>query len=420
MNDRDVWAPQRPRIFFLHLPKTAGMTLRLFFGNQYSVDQIMPANTWPELLGVETAELDRFRLFQGHFTCGLMELLPPDFAPVVFLREPVARTISHLKHLRRDPNFHPAHRLAAGRSLDDLVRDDDVMALCSNVQSALLSNYVPGELILTGLREDVAEGRPPNADRFAAEPDLAIAEATLERFDFVGFVEDLHEDLLRLSLQVGLHPPQPLPKRNFDPEGATEIGKLDPETLAILRERNDVDIVLYETAREKLSGRPRADPKEVHTALLQHRVYAPISQPTVFPMTGAIPGSNWYGCEEIENGGQRWTGPLNLTTLDLPLAPGFDFEFSLTVMLAEIQDLTVHVGETELPIGYYESENIRHRIGFWVTAELVEADRLTTIVFRTRNVFQPSAADIRSLSFLMTDLSISTVEPAILDGTSNK
>ena len=35
MNGGSVWSPPRPRLFFMHLPKTAGMALRLFLGNQY-------------------------------------------------------------------------------------------------------------------------------------------------------------------------------------------------------------------------------------------------------------------------------------------------------------------------------------------------------------------------------------------------
>ncbi len=96
----------------MHLPKTAGMALRLFLGNQYAVSQILPAYGWPELLSVDLSRIEEYRLFQGHFSCSLLDLLPKNVVPIVFLREPVARTISHLKHLRRDPNFHPAHQLA--------------------------------------------------------------------------------------------------------------------------------------------------------------------------------------------------------------------------------------------------------------------------------------------------------------------
>ena len=61
---------------FLHLPKTAGMALRLFLGNQYPLDRVMPANDWRDLMLVDLADLKKYDLFQGHFSCGLMELLP--------------------------------------------------------------------------------------------------------------------------------------------------------------------------------------------------------------------------------------------------------------------------------------------------------------------------------------------------------
>src|SRR5205085_2240807 len=84
-------------------------------------DRLMPANDWRELLSLQLTDLKRYDLFQGHFSCGLLDLLPADVTPITFLREPVARTISHLKHLRRDPSFSPmAYEVAAGRGLDEL------------------------------------------------------------------------------------------------------------------------------------------------------------------------------------------------------------------------------------------------------------------------------------------------------------
>ncbi len=410
MTSRASWAPPRPPIFFLHLPKTAGMTVRLFLENQYPVDRMLPASDWRELVSADLARINDYRLFQGHFTPGLLDLLPAEIMSVVFLREPVARTISHLKHLRRDPNFHPAHHLAAGRSLDDLVRDDRIMALCCNVQSALLSNFIPGETILAGLRRDEQEGRAPDADVFAVPPDLATAQATLGRFRFVGFVEDLQQDILRLALECGLHPPRPLPKRNFDPEGAADLNRIDPETLAILRHRNAIDIALYEAARLEFAARPPVTPAEVGAALLARGIYAPITQPVEFPMSGPMPGSNWYSCEAAATGGHRWTGPLRETTLELPLARGYDYELSAFVLIAALDDLAVRVGRARLPISCTASEGNMHRIAFHIPAELVRARGLTSLLFQTRHVFQASEADLRPLSFLVRELAISRAE----------
>src|SRR5437762_1576594 len=321
MNDGLVWSPPRPRLFFMHLPKTAGMALRLFLGNQYPVDRIMPANDWRELLSVEIADLDRYSLFQGHFSCGLMDLLPPD---------------------------------------------------------------------------------------------LAVAQESLERFRFVGLVEDFQEDVLRLSLELGLHPPRPLPKRNFDPEGGGGLNTIAPETLATIRERNPVDVALYEAVKARLAKRPRISRDAAGHALLARGIYRPIAEPVAFAMTGPIPGSNWYACEAAERGGHRWTGPLAQTTLELPLAAGFDFEIAMHVLIDDLADLTVHRGAAELPLRRDATEGRMHRIAFRVPAEHVVGDGLTALRFDTKKVFQPSADDLRLLSFLVRSLAVTQAEPAAM------
>ena len=192
------WAPTRPRLFFMHIPKTAGMALRIFLGNQYPVAQIMPATDWAGLAAVDIASLAQYRLFQGHFGAGLLDIMPSDTRPVAFLREPIARVVSHLRHLRRDPNFHPAHRLAAGRSIDELARDERIMRLCANIQVAHFSNDLAPAAVLAQLRRDREAGRSPDLDDYASPPDLDKALGMLERFAYIGFVETLPADLLQL------------------------------------------------------------------------------------------------------------------------------------------------------------------------------------------------------------------------------
>jgi hypothetical protein len=408
MSSTAVWAPERPRILFMHIPKTAGMTLRDFLSNQYSISQIMPAVGWLDLLSIDRHEFDKYRLFQGHFSYGIIDILPPDVRPIVFLREPIARTISHLKHMRRDPNFHPAHKLAVGRSLDELVRDDRIMKLCSNIQVAHLSNDIPAQTILAGLQQEQDAGRVPNPDAYALEPDLAKAERNLNRFQYVGFVETFQEDIRQMSLALGLHPPRFVAKRNDDPEGETNADELRPETSALLREHNAADIAFYAAAKR----RPRLGWDAVATALLDPVVYVPISQPMDFPLSGPIPGSNWYPCERDATGEIRWAGPLHETGLELPLARQHRFELTLTVIIRNLDDLSVDVGGVEVPLHLHWSAGRSHRISFWVPSEAVQWLGLTSLCFRTKQVFRASHADVRMLSFAVQELLISKVEPA--------
>jgi hypothetical protein len=131
-------------------------------------------------------------------------------------------------------------------------------------------------------------------------------------------------------------------------------------------------------------------------------------------MSGPVPGSNWYECEDDAVVSYRWTGPLHETTLDLPLASGRDFEMSLGVIITELGDLTADVNGTELPIRCRSAAGREHKIAIRIPAAVVSGNGLTTVRFQTKDVFQASDADIRPLSFLVCQLSISEVGPARL------
>jgi len=65
-----------------------------------------------------------------------------------------------------------------------------------------------------------------------------------------------------------------------------------------------------------------------------------------------------------------------------------------------------------LPFSCSSSEEDTHRVSFWVPAEAVHAGGLTSLCFRTKQVFTGPGPDVRMLSFMVTQLSISKVEPA--------
>jgi hypothetical protein len=57
---------RRAPLFFMHIPKTAGMSIRLYLQNQYPAADIMPARDWHEVL--RSGHLpSAFRLAAGHF-----------------------------------------------------------------------------------------------------------------------------------------------------------------------------------------------------------------------------------------------------------------------------------------------------------------------------------------------------------------
>src|ERR1043166_7286948 len=126
------------------------------------------------------------------------------------------------------------------------------MKLCCDVQSSLLCNYISGQSILAGLRRDQMAGLEPNPDAFPVPPDLVAAQESLERFCFVALVKCFEKGVRGLPHEGGLPPPQPLPKRNFDPESGGGLDTIASETLATIRERNPVDVALYEAVKAQI------------------------------------------------------------------------------------------------------------------------------------------------------------------------
>ena len=136
--------PKRDPLFFMHIPKTAGMSMRAYLNDQYSPSVSCPATTWPAVLRLEQP-IDTYRLVQGHFQYNLRAALQPGTKVVSVVREPLARTLSALFHLRRDPAFHADHAIAKDLSVKQILRTPYLMRRQQNVQAAAFCASVRAE-----------------------------------------------------------------------------------------------------------------------------------------------------------------------------------------------------------------------------------------------------------------------------------
>ena len=80
----------------MHIPKTAGMSMRLYLGEQYHPHEICPAEHWQDILGHEQ-NVTKFHLVRGHFRYNMRGLVAGDARMLVVLREPLRRTVSALR-----------------------------------------------------------------------------------------------------------------------------------------------------------------------------------------------------------------------------------------------------------------------------------------------------------------------------------
>lgn len=107
------------RFFFVHLQKTAGTTLYRRLRTQFGAQAVYPTPEYQgdidAVIGVDQLverfekHRDEIRVVTGHFPLCTEDLLDADLVSFTLLREPVARTLSFLRHQREvAPEFRDA------------------------------------------------------------------------------------------------------------------------------------------------------------------------------------------------------------------------------------------------------------------------------------------------------------------------
>lgn len=188
-------------LFFIHLPKTAGTSFRNMLFRVIGQEHIFP--NWQDLannggLYPTLAEYQdrlqhpdlQLRLLSGHIPFILGEWWPGPKKYLVFLRDPVERTISHLQHLQRD---HPTLR---GKPLEQIFRQ--TLIHTANLQTIYFGDR--------HLQEELLFSRP----RRLEPRHLDIAKENLSRCAFVGITEEFSASIHLAERVLGVRLGQPI------------------------------------------------------------------------------------------------------------------------------------------------------------------------------------------------------------------
>ncbi|HEY0031149.1 MAG TPA: sulfotransferase family 2 domain-containing protein [Bacteroidia bacterium] len=220
---------------FLHIPKTGGLTLHDILNRQYAKEETYSCWNVDDLDEIEQLNLiekEKIRIIKGHIKLEIAEKVPQRMFFFTFLREPIARTISHYEYIKRfeGHSFHKEMK-AHNYSLKDLLEGGFIKNL-DNCQVRFLSgeHHIPfGEINETHYKK-------------------AIQNLENLIYSF-GIVEHYDESLL--LLQDKLHWRTPFyASRNIAP--AKEDQSEYPNHL--LLKYNQYDLLLYVYAKEKLLG----------------------------------------------------------------------------------------------------------------------------------------------------------------------
>lgn len=252
------WINGRPRarhcpIYFQHIPKTAGVSVRTWLHAHYGV-RLCPAWLADDLVRITPQALRHYEAFAGHFHGYLERYLGRELLTVTVLREPVARTRSHWHHVRRAPE-HPHHFRVASQTFAEFVMDDLNRVMIEDYQARYLMK-LPFSLPVMASRFSAVDQTLPVLSEALEQTSLPLlkpellegAREAIKRMAVVGATERVHDFLIRVAKAADIPPPsaEAVPRANITEQNQAE--ELPPEALQRLHDITRVDREIYNAA----------------------------------------------------------------------------------------------------------------------------------------------------------------------------
>jgi hypothetical protein len=232
--------------FFLHVMKTAGTSFVQHLPNNFAPSAIYPSPDTPVALRreqyweidalhrLDPRIRDRIQIFHGHLPFLVADMVGADTV-LTILREPVERTISHIRHCRR---HFPKHR---GRPLEEVYEDPWLHPL-------FFRNYQVKQFALTPADRPKAH----NEDILLGEERLEPALRNLERVTVLGLTHRYDEFCRSITDRFGW--------RLTDGE-RLQVAPAEMRVTKALRARieadNQLDLAFYEQALVVHDRQPR-------------------------------------------------------------------------------------------------------------------------------------------------------------------
>jgi hypothetical protein len=263
------------KLIFLHIPKTAGTTLKRVIERQYAIGEIGKCYyqkrvktlqaALDNLVALPETQAERIKIIVGHVGFGIHSHLPWACSYFTVLRNPIERVISSYYQTRR-AEFDPLRAEAQRLSLKDFVSSGLLKAL-DNGQTRLLSGAAVEEDLL-GRDTEYGQCKPGMLER--AKKNLN------ERFAAVGISERFDESLMLFKREFGWSRIYYV-KANVG-RNRSRKEELTGDTLRCIEKYNELDMELYAYAErmldEAIRGQGQAFRRKIDSYRLLNRTYA--------------------------------------------------------------------------------------------------------------------------------------------------
>lgn len=222
------------RFFFLHIPKTAGTSLRFMLASQYSHAEIRPVPLdWGKYSGehypvskefynnISWEGVSRYSLIMGHYNWSHIARLNPTWKVFSIFRAPADRFLSEFFFARDRATDHPHHR-AVQMPLSEFVHTDVARSYFANLQTRYMAGVMHTPL---------------------TPQDMHRAIANVDRLHTVGIVEKMADTVALLEQTYAFYFPATL-HTNQTPRPEVP----DLETWNKIVRLNSMDYMVYTRA----------------------------------------------------------------------------------------------------------------------------------------------------------------------------
>lgn len=249
MTSANNGSKSKEALIFLHIPKTAGTTLNRIIEWQYSPVSIFTIDphrfraTAERLRTFSEERRRKIQVVRGHILYGIHEALPQGATYITMLRDPVARFLSSYSFILRRP-LHPLHQ----KLKQEGVGMRDFLELTRHRQN-LQTRFISG----------IGEDCPCEVEHLEKAKDHLR-----QNFSVVGICERFQESLALLALTFNWTIPyyeNRKVSKNRPP--------IDPALLQRIREENQLDLDLYEFARERFEETLRQEQSRLQPILTE-------------------------------------------------------------------------------------------------------------------------------------------------------
>lgn len=181
------------KVFFVHIPKTAGSSITAVLRDHFEAAQVCPYYHYAHLNRNNLQTLPRWDFFWGHLPVSIRNYIKSPFI-FTFLREPLERFFSEYHYVITHPDeimdqncqtwAHPLLEAYAGRAFEEVADNRSLITVRLNFQTLWLADAY----------FDRDRATPPDLNGAQNKASIFLGQA-----DFVGLTERLHESLILLS-----------------------------------------------------------------------------------------------------------------------------------------------------------------------------------------------------------------------------